>query len=86
MTQYKVVVGKTAFKELLKLSSSENNRIIKAILGLKEHPRPRGSKKLKGNSENWRIRIGSFRVIHAIDDKISIIDIRKIGHRKNVYK
>lgn len=85
MILYKVVVSKSAFKELSKLASSDNNRIIKSILKLKGNPSPSGSKKLKGNSDNWRIRIGHYRVIYAIDDKISIVDIRKVGHRKNFY-
>ncbi len=62
-----------------------NNKILRAILNLKNNPRPIGSKKLKGNSENWRIRVGNYRIVYSIDDKISIVDIRKVGHRKDIY-
>jgi len=85
MSQYKVVVSKSAAKELSKLSSVANNRIIKAVIKLSDNPRPHGAKKLKGSSENWRIRIGDYRVIYAIDDEILIVDIRRIGHRKDIY-
>ena len=85
MTQYEVVVSKSAAKELSRLPKGVNNRIIQAILQLSENPRPQGSKKLKGSSENWRIRIGDFRVVYAIDDKVLIVDIRKVGHRKDIY-
>ena len=86
MSQYKVVVSKSAVKELSKQSSAINNRIIKAALNLSENPRPQGSKKLKGGSDTWRIRIGDYRMIYAIDDEILIVDIRKVGHRKDIYK
>lgn len=85
MGQYKVVVSKSAAKELSKLPSTINNRIVKAVLNLSDDPRPQGSKKLKGGSENWRIRIGDYRVIYAIDDEILIVDVRKVGHRKDMY-
>ncbi|WP_407692831.1 type II toxin-antitoxin system RelE family toxin [Reichenbachiella agarivorans] len=52
---------------------------------LANDPRPSGAKKLKGNSQNWRIRIGNHRVLYTIDDEIRIVDIRKVGHRKDSY-
>lgn len=86
MSRYKVVVSKSAAKELSKLPSTVNNRVIKAVMELSDNPRPQGSKKLKGGSENWRIRIGDYRVVYAIDDEILIVDIRKVGHRKDIYE
>ncbi len=35
---------------------------------------------------SWRIRIGDYRVIYTIDDMIRIIDVRKVGHRNDVYE
>ena len=85
MSQYEVIVSKSAVKELSKLQADVNNRIVKAILKLEEDPRPQGSKKLKGGSENWRIRIGDYRVVYAIDDEVFIVDVRKVGNRKDIY-
>lgn len=85
MSQYKVVVSKSAAKELSKLPLTVNNRIIKAVIKLSVDPRPQGSKKLKGGSENWRIRIGDYRIVYAIDDELFIVDVRKVGHRKDIY-
>ena len=53
---------------------------------LEDDPRPPGSKKLVGEKEDlWRIRIGNYRIIYTVDDSIFIVDIRRIGHRKDVY-
>ena len=52
-----------------------------AILGLTD------VKKLKGSLEEiWRIRQGDYRIIYSISDAVQIVDIRKIRHRRYVYK
>jgi mRNA interferase RelE/StbE len=86
MGRYKITVSKSAVKELSKLPGEITTRVLKVILKLSDNPRPAGSKKLKGGSDNWRIRIGDYRVVYAIDDKILIVDIRKVGHRKEIYE
>ena len=86
MDQYEIVVSKSAEKELCKLPIHVNNRIIVSILRLEEDPRPVDSTKLRGGSKNWRIRIGDYRVVYAIDDELKVVDIRKVGHRKDIYE
>ena len=50
-------------------------------------PRPPGSKKLVNSKEQtWRIRVGDYRILYTIEDQIKIVDIRKVGHRKDVYQ
>ncbi len=85
MSQYKIVVSKSVSKELVKLPIGINNKIIPAIKLLAGNPRPKGSKKLKGMNSTWRIRIGDYRIIYIIDDVVLIVDIRKVGHRKDIY-
>ena len=86
MGKYEVIVSKSAAKELSKLPVQVNNKIVPAILALEENPRPSGSKKLKGGSNTWRIRIGDYRVVYSVDDEILIVDVRKVGHRKDIYE
>lgn len=84
---YTVKFKKSASKELRKLPNQYLNTVISAIDQLEEKPRPEGCKKLKGLSEDiWRIRISNYRVLYAIHDEIKIISIRKISHRKDVYR
>lgn len=82
---YKVIVSKTASKELADLPIQVVNRIIPAIKKLAEDPRPVGCKKLKGHQDTWRIRIGDYRVVYSVDDVVRIVDIRSVGHRKDIY-
>ena len=86
MKQYEVVISKIASKELRKLPAQEVKKIFPKIKALSNDPRPVGSKKLKSESENlWRIRVGDYRVVYSIDDIVRIVDIRRVGHRKDIY-
>jgi mRNA interferase RelE/StbE len=84
---YKIVISKQALKDLIRLPLKVNLQISKAIEALASNPRPQGCKKLKGEQEYvWRIRVGNYRVLYNIDDRIEIVDVRKIGHRKDIYQ
>ena len=79
-------MARDAEKELNRLSSTIVKRIFPAIKSLAENPRPRGCKKLKGLDEDlWRIRVGDYRVVYVIEDSIKIVEVKKIGHRKEIY-
>lgn len=81
-----LTIRKSAAKEIELLPSKILKPVIKAISELSSDPRPKGCKKLKGQtSDFYRIRVGNYRVVYAIDDTIKIIDVKKVGHRKDVY-
>lgn len=73
-------------KELADLPAKESRKVSAAIETLAEEPRPVGCKKLKGRYEFiWRMRVGDYRVLYKIEDAVKVIEIGKIGHRKNIY-
>ena len=81
---YQLVIDRYAQKQLGKISPPHFNRIIKAINELAENPRPAGYRKLTGRP-GYRIRIGDYRVIYNIEDKILVVFVIDIGHRKKIY-
>jgi mRNA interferase RelE/StbE len=84
---YSISIKSSALKELSKLPKATVKKAEKAIDGLAHNPRPDGVKKLKASEEDlYRIRIGDYRIIYSIEDEIKIVDILKIGHRKDIYK
>lgn len=84
---YQIVISNSAEKDMDKLPAIALKKIGMAIDDLAEEPRPPGCVKLKGTIEYlWRIRVGDYRVIYAIADKIEVIDIRRVRHRKDVYE
>ncbi len=85
MNRYSVVISHTAEKELFRLPVRMIEKVIAVLKSLEENPHPVGSKKLKGYKNLWRCRVGDYRIIYAIEEVILLIDIREIGHRKDVY-
>lgn len=85
MSNYKVSLTRSAEKELSALPLDAISKIIAALKLLESDPRPHGCKKLKGNKNLWRIRIGNYRVLYAIEDGIKLVEVRAIGDRKDVY-
>ena len=83
---YRITFKPSAHKELLQVPKSAVKKIVIAIDRLVENPRPMGVKKLKGTKEDlYRIRVGDYRVIYTVDDVIRIVNIRRIGDRKDIY-
>ncbi|MBA2562647.1 MAG: type II toxin-antitoxin system RelE/ParE family toxin [Chitinophagaceae bacterium] len=85
MKRYTVVLTKTAEKELQRLPSPTIEKIVNTLKSMEENPRPSGCKKLKGYKNLWRIRVGDYRIIYAIEDVTLMVDVREIGNRKNIY-
>lgn len=81
---YKITIARKAIKTLEKISEPHYSQIKISIYQLAEDPRPIGCKKLKGR-DGYRIRVGSYRIIYEIFDRVLTIDIIAIGHRKDIY-
>jgi mRNA interferase RelE/StbE len=84
---YSISINPSALKELGKLPKATVKKVEKAIDALAEEPRPVGVKKLKASDEDlYRIRVGDYRIIYSIEEEVKIVDILKIGHRKEIYR
>ena len=82
---YEILLEKGAERDFKKLPKNIQKRVLNQILKLKENPRPIGVRKITDSKNDWRIRIGDYRVVYEIDDKKKIIKIFRIRHRKEVY-
>ena len=81
----KLFISKKAEKELDKIPDPIAKNIIKHILNLSTNPYPPNSKKLQGEN-NYRLRVGSFRVIYYFDKKYHEITILRVADRKTIYR
>jgi len=79
---YNIEWKEHALQNLEKLEKSISRRILKKVEELSEDPFSKDIKKLKG-SDDFRLRVGDYRVIFSIEKKT--IQILKVGHRKNIY-
>jgi mRNA interferase RelE/StbE len=86
MHEYAVVFARSARKELERLGGPLLSRILKRVETLALTPRPDGCRKLQGASDLWRIRVGDYRVLYAVDDAKQIVDVIAIRHRSDAYR
>jgi mRNA interferase RelE/StbE len=52
---------------------------------LSADPRPPGCKKLAREEDLYRVRVGDYRIIYAVQDRILVVEVVKVGHRSWVY-
>jgi mRNA interferase RelE/StbE len=82
---YGVVVKRSAERELRAVPRPDLGRVVTRIRRLADDPRPPGSERLSGE-DRYRIRRGDYRVVYAIDDEQRIVEVVRIGHRRDVYR
>jgi mRNA interferase RelE/StbE len=83
--KWRVVFVRSAEKELAKLSTNIQLRVGQAIRSLEDPPFPGQAKRLKGREE-FRIRVGDYRVLYTVEHKARVLTILAIGHRREVYR
>ena len=83
---YEVLIERTAEHDLKSLPVTLFNRIIPRLKALADVPRPSGCHKLAGSKNDWRIRIGDYRVLYEIDDAHKRVRIFRVRHRREVYR
>lgn len=82
---YSLIISRQAAKEIKKLPKEMIPKIHSKIALLLEDPRPSGVVKLVAFENLWRVRVGNYRIIYSIEDKIQVVDVRQVVDRKNAY-
>ncbi len=87
--KFSIVFSKKALKQIKKLDSHISIFIIswlrKNIEGC-SNPRQYGKRLVADRKEQWRYRIGDYRIITEIKDDKIIVLVLEVGHRRNIYK
>jgi len=83
---HEVYLERSAQQDLKQVPPEYFRNIISSIKGLSENPRPRGCRKLFGSKNDWRIRVGDYRIVYEIDNKQRVINIMRIRHRREAYR
>lgn len=87
MARYRVVIKPSASKEISAVGQKKDRqRIVLRIQSLGEDPRPLGCEKLSGHLDRYRVREGNYRILYSIDDENLLVDVVRVGHRKDVYR
>lgn len=85
MAKYKIVFKKSVTKDLKNIPKKDVKRILNQVDLLASDPKSEGCIKLSGQ-EQYRVRVGLYRIIYEIQDTKLIVQVVKIGHRSSVYR
>lgn len=83
---YDVVVPLRVGKQIDALARADWRRVRAVIDGLSQEPRPKGALRLTGQHDTWRIRVGDYRILYAIEDDRLVVLLLKVAHRREVYR
>ena len=84
--RYTIIIPKPVQNQLKNLPTETYQRIIEKIGQLSSQPRSLDTKKLKGFENEYRIRIGDYRVRYEIKDKTLTVLLLSCRHRRDAYR
>ena len=85
MARYELRFKTSVAKDLRDVPKTDLRRILERFEALRDDPRPAGCEKLSAQ-ELYRIRQGNYRILYEILDLEVIVEVVKIGHRREVYR
>ena len=78
---YKIEIKKSVLKALRRFDHQTIEKIKKIIDSLAKDPRPFGYKKLVDEEDLYRIRVGNYRIIYEIHDRVLLIVVLRVARR-----
>ena len=85
MARYELRFKPAVAKDLRGVPRADVQRILARIEALRDDPRPPGSEKLSGQ-DRYRVRQGQYRILNTVADAELIVEVVKVGHRRDVYR
>lgn len=86
MASYKVIFKPSVEKDLRSLPQSIVRRVFKHVEALEDDPFPRGSLKLAGAEQLYRIRVGDYRIVYTVNRDSRQVVVYYVRHRRDVYR
>jgi mRNA interferase RelE/StbE len=83
--QWRVLISRRAERVLRRLPRDLLLRISSAIDALADDPHPQGKKKLTGH-DLYRIRVGGWRIIYAVQDDELVVLVLTVAPRGEAYR
>ena len=86
MARYELEISRTAEKQLPGLPRADRIRVVRTMQALADDPFPRGSRKLSGYDDVFRVRTGRYRILYSVSERRLVIVVLKVGHRRDIYR
>jgi mRNA interferase RelE/StbE len=83
---WEVRLDREVEKALRRMMPELRQRLLKEIEQLQGNPFPPGREKVRGRGNEWRLRVGDYRIIYRVDERRRLIEVSEVGHRREVYR
>ena len=84
--RYRIEIKQSAAREIRSIGrKKDRQRVVGRIAALADDPRPAGCTKLSGQ-DAYRVRQGDYRIVYTVSDDVLIVEVVKVGHRRDVYR
>ncbi len=83
---YTIQFSKRALRDLKGIDKKEASKILDKIKGLAKSPTTAANVTPLKGSDHFRLRVGDYRVIFGIDGESLVIDVIRVGHRREIYR
>ena len=83
---YRIEWKPSAARAFRKLPRQAQALIRPRVNALATNPRPDGVKKLEGDENVWRIRVGEFRIVYEIHDGVLTVMVLRVANRREAYR
>jgi mRNA interferase RelE/StbE len=84
VSKYEVQIARRAVRTLAALPRREQQRVRAAIDLLADDPRPPTCRKLTGEDDAYRVRVGDYRLVYEVFDERLVVQVIRVGHRRDV--
>ncbi len=85
-SRFQIEFSHRAAKAYRALPEDVRRRIEPRIDALAENPRPRGARKIEGEEAAYRVRVGDYRIVYEVHDRVWTVIVMNVGHRRDVYR
>ena len=86
MASFRIEFRPRALRDLKALPKAARSRIISKVSSLAANPYPPEVRKLTGEEELYRFRVGDYRVIYQVRNELLLVLVIRVGHRKDIYR
>ncbi len=83
---YEILLARQAERDLRRLPAEIFQRVVRDLKELTQNPRPPGCRKLTGSQNDYRVRVGDYRILYEINDEDRKVQVLRVGHRRDVYR
>jgi mRNA interferase RelE/StbE len=83
---HRIEVSPAAARQLKKIDRRPLTQIAEKIDSLAVEPRPHGCEKLSGYENLYRVRVGDYRIVYGVEDRLVLVAVAKVGNPAQIYQ